>query len=135
MRGDIPLIPHTPSWFCRLPPYCCLFARTAQNRVSVLLYILEVTSSVLGPEAVYNKNCRGIIQFIQVNPTIIYYFQICKIRGSHCVFLDVTTKNSLDRHKNFGTSAASIFRVRLLIHLEADCNPFIFYHLQFIFLL
>ena len=63
IRGDIPLIPHKHSWPCRLPPYCRLFAHTAQNRVSIIPCILEVTSSILGPEAVYNKNYRYFIQF------------------------------------------------------------------------
>ena len=61
MRGDIPLIPHKPSWPCRLPIYCRLFARTAQNRVSILLCVLEVTTTILGSEAVHNKNYRGFI--------------------------------------------------------------------------
>jgi hypothetical protein len=52
-----------PPWPYRLPPSCRLFPRTAQNRVSILLCILEATSSILGPEAVYNKNYRGFIQF------------------------------------------------------------------------
>ena len=61
MRAETPLIPHKPSWPCRLPLYCRLFARTAQNRVSVLLCILEVTTSILGPETLHNKNYRGFI--------------------------------------------------------------------------
>jgi hypothetical protein len=73
--GDIPLIPHTSSWPCIVLPPCRLFSRTARydtdghSRVSLLLCILD-------PEGLYTKDYRGFIQFSQVTPTIIYYFQI-----------------------------------------------------------
>ena len=101
---------------------CWQLASCQQTSMTYAIAACTVKNSWWWAEEL-SETCRFLFQK-QIWKISAFSWIYCNIE--HKVFLDETTKNSLDRHENFGTSATAIFRVWMLIYLEADQILFVF---------